>query len=151
MNLKISTSSPECPVDLVTVNDNKIRLVALQVFMLSILFLLIDFWPGMVLLVIDFFARSTGWGKFSLLSFIAEILVKLIKVGEKPVDQAPKRFAARIGLVLTLLTAATWLLHFTTASFTLGCVLAFFSFLESFFGFCAGCWGYYFFKRLLPS
>ncbi|MFM8834088.1 MAG: DUF4395 domain-containing protein [Cytophagales bacterium] len=150
MNSKIPTSSPECPVDFVTVNENKIRLVALQVFVLSILFLSIDFWPGMALLVIDFFARSAGWGKFSLLSLIAETLVKLIKVGEKPVDQAPKRFAARIGFVLTLLTTAAWILDFTTASFALGCVLAFFSFLESFFGFCAGCWGYYLLKRFLP-
>jgi hypothetical protein len=135
MNSKILTYSPECPVDFVTVNENKIRLVALQVFVLSILFLWIDFWPSMVLLVFDFFARSAGRSKFSVLSFVTEILVKLIKVGEKPVDQAPKRFAARIGFVLTLLTTAAWFLHFATASLALGCVLAFFSFLESFFGF----------------
>src|SRR4051794_31778424 len=92
----------ECPVDFITVNENKVRLTALCVFLLVLLFLLVPHWSIAAFLSIDFFCRAFNFGKYSLLNRISDTLVNHFSIVTKPVDQAPKRFAARTGFLFCL-------------------------------------------------
>lgn len=66
----------------------------------------------------------------------------------KPVYLPAKRFAARIGLLFSALILAFHIACISIA-IPLSIVLAFFAALESFIGFCAGCYVYNLFKRVV--
>jgi hypothetical protein len=138
----------ECPVDFITVNENRVRLTALWVLLLVIASFLINALPIFIFLTIDFFLRAFNFGKFSPLNILSGAVVKQFKIPNKPIDQAPKRFAAGIGFVLSVLVAILLLTGFTKASFILAIVFASFAFLESFLSFCAGCYVYTILLRL---
>lgn len=135
-------NTTDCPVDFVSVNENKIRLIAFFVFVLAIVFLVTNLWLIMAFLVVDFFLRAYNFGKYSLLGILSDAVVKQLKIKNKPTDRAPKRFAAGVGLIFTIGILATSLLNLTTLTIIITAVLIFFAFLESFAGFCAGCYVY---------
>jgi hypothetical protein len=140
----------ECPIDFIIVNENHVRLVAAQVFITSVLLAFTVYWPIVLLLIADFVLRATYNKRYSPLAFIAYGLVKLFSIKEKPTDYAPKRFAAWIGFTLSVVILLLLFWDLQVAAITLAAVLAIFSFLESAFGFCAGCYIYSAGKKLLP-
>ena len=139
-------SSVECPVNFVPINENKVRIIALQVFIISTLYVITAWAPLIVFLLIDFFARGFGFYKFSILTQVASGVVSMFTIRNKPIDQAPKQFAARIGIVLSLVIL---IFHsgFPLTAMTFGVMFLSFSFLECFIGFCAGCYLYSFSKK----
>jgi Domain of unknown function (DUF4395) len=138
----------ECPVDLVMVNENKVRFTAFLVLLLTVAFLLTSLWIIIVFLTIDFFLRAFKWGQYSLLSIIGDKFVSVFKIKNKPVDRAPKRFAAGIGFVITLTILLLLAFKFLITAGLVALVLIFFAFLESVLGFCAGCYVYTLGKKL---
>ena len=135
-------SKLECPVDFVTVNENKVRTTAFLVMALTIGFMFTSWWPIIAFLAIDFFLRAFKWGQYSPLGFISDQLVKVLHIGVKPVDRAPKRFAAGVGLGFTVTMLVLLGIGFPITAGLLACVLIIFAFLESVLGFCAGCFVY---------
>jgi hypothetical protein len=131
-----------------TISENKVRLVALWVLLL----VSFSYWmltlPIIIFLSIDFFMRSFGYGKYSLLAILGDFVIKLFHIATKPIYFPPKRFAARIGFVLSLIILAGLLLQLNTVVTGAIVVFAFFAFLESFLGFCAGCYVYSFLIRI---
>lgn len=143
-----------CPTDGVQVNETKVRLVAGLVLLTAIVYLLTAPLGAVslmlpLLLLADFGLRSSEWGRYSPLGYVADGLVKAWKLPYKGTDLAPKRFAARIGLGFSLLITGLQLAGFPTLLPT--AVLALFAALESGFGFCAGCYVYTFYVRLFPK
>ncbi len=138
--MKTITKHPQ----LVT-NESKVRLIAFFVFLLCCIYAysLLLFLP--LLLIIDFGLRSFNLVKFSLLGIIAGWLVTGLKLPVKPVFLPPKRFAARIGLGFSLAIFVVHVAGFNT--FILTGVLICFAALESFAGFCAGCYVFDFIQR----
>lgn len=137
----------DCPVDFVTVNDNRVRIVAFFVLKLAILCFITDSLTIAVILLIDFTLRAFNLNKYSPLAIIAGVFVKLLQLKNKPVDRPPKRFAAFVGLSFSVMILAALLTDFiTTAKVLLG-VLMVFAALESLAGFCAGCYVYSYLKR----
>jgi len=132
----------QCPVDFVQMNENKARLTAFWVFALGIIFLLTNWWIIMAFLVIDFLLRANSLGKYSLLAILSDVIINLFKIKNKPVDRAPKRFAAGVGLVFATGILILTLLKLDTAVLIMTAVLLLFAFLESIVGFCAGCYVY---------
>jgi hypothetical protein len=141
----------ECPVDFIPVNENKVRLTALHVFILAILYLFLSHWSIMAFLVIDFFLRGFNWGKYSVLSRISEKEVQLFHIKSKPIDQAPKRFAAKIGFFFCAAILLSNVLDYGVISIALTVVMLLFSFLESFLGICAGCYAYTFYRKFFTK
>lgn len=137
----------ECPVDFVSINENKARLTAFFVLVLAIVFLITGLWILMAFLVIDFLLRVNNLGKYSLLAILSDAVIKQLKIKNKPTDRAPKRFAAGVGLVFTAGILILALLHLSTLTIVVTIVLVIFAFLESFIGFCAGCYVYSFLKK----
>jgi hypothetical protein len=138
----------ECPVDFITVNENRVRLTALWVLLLVLASFFTYALPVFIFLAIDFFLRAFNFGKFSPLNILSGFAVKQFKIPNKPIDQAPKRFAAGIGFVLSVIVTVLLLTDLTRAAFALAIVFASFAFLESFLSFCAGCYVYTFLLKL---
>jgi hypothetical protein len=132
----------QCPVDYVLINENKARLIAFFVFVLGIIFVMTGLWIIIAFLVVDFFIRVNNWGKYSSLGILSDALIKQLKIKNKPTDRAPKTFAAGVGLVFTIAILILALLHINLGIQVLTAVLLLFAFLESFVGFCAGCYVY---------
>jgi hypothetical protein len=132
----------QCPVDFVLIKENKARLTAFFVLVLGTVFLVTGLWIIVVFLILDFLLRVNNWGKYSLLAILSEVVIRLLKIKNKPTDRAPKRFAAGVGLLFTIGMLLVTLLHLTIITVVVTAVLLFFAFLESFVGFCAGCYVY---------
>ncbi|HVX52463.1 MAG TPA: DUF4395 domain-containing protein [Chitinophagaceae bacterium] len=124
-------------------NENKIRLTALWVFILTLISIWAPLLPVAVFLSADFFLRAFGFGKYSPLSWLSNVVVSALSLGNKPIYFAPKIFAARVGFVLALVAVAGLLLQAGTIVLATYIIFSFFAFLESFLGFCAGCYVYY--------
>lgn len=138
-----------CPTDGVQINETKVRLVAGLVLLTAVTYLLTNWIVLPLLLVADFGLRSFDKGQYSLLAKLADGLIKLGKLPYKGTDQAPKRFAARIGLVVVITIAS---LHLAGVSTIIPvAMLTVFAALESLAGFCAGCYAYTWYVQFFPK
>ncbi len=140
-----------CPVDFVLMDENKARLTAGSIFVLAVTFMLTCLWLVPVFLVIDFSARSFMPGKYSLLNLLSGRLIKVFSIKPKMTDQAPKRFAAKIGLLFSVAIAICFGCNYTMAGLLLAMVLAIFGLLESALSFCAGCNVYHFYNKAFKN
>ena len=132
----------ECPVDFISINENKARLTAFFVLVLAVVYLFTGFWLIIAFLVADFSLRAFNLGRFSPLGFISDAVIKQLKIKNKPVDRAPKRFAVGMGLAFNIVILILIFFHFALAANVLTIILCCFGILESFVGFCAGCYVY---------
>jgi hypothetical protein len=71
-------------------------------------------------------------------------IVRTLSIKNKPIDQAPKVFAARLGFSMCLFLTLAALLSLTVAGVVIASIMVLFSFLESALAFCAGCYVYTF-------
>jgi hypothetical protein len=132
----------QCPVDAVLVNENKARVNAFFVLVLGIVFLFTHLWLIIAVFAADFLIRAAGTGKYSAIGFLSGAVMRQLNIGSKPVDRAPKRFAAYTGFVFSVAILASVLFQWGLAVNVLTAVLILFAFLEAFAGFCAGCYVY---------
>ncbi|TGL53580.1 DUF4395 domain-containing protein [Leptospira kemamanensis] len=122
------------------VNENVTRIVASTVVFLGVLSILFPNYVVLGLLLLGFILRlSYGpkWEPFAF--FTSKYLVPWLGISFVPSAGPPKRFAQLIGfsfsLVAILLYANGYLLAYQITLAT----LVFFASLESFLGWCAGC------------
>lgn len=132
----------QCPVDFVPMNENKARLTAFFVLLLAAVFLFTKWWVIIAFLVVDFLLRANKLGKYSLLAIVSDVVIKQFNIKNKPVDRAPKRFAAGVGVIFTVGILILTFMALNTTVLIVTSALLLFAFLESFVGFCAGCYVY---------
>ena len=131
-----------CPVSSERVDENRVRATALGVILMMGAF----FWTGMAIfpafVALDFYIRAFTRLPYSPISWLAKLFVK--QMGTQPIwiDKAPKIFAARVGLLLTIVTSIAAMLGWSLAAYIAGSTLVLFAFLECGLNFCAGCWVY---------
>jgi hypothetical protein len=128
-----------CPISERMVNENVTRLNALFTFILSILFILSGSFWFLFAMVLDFGFRLISEGKLSPLIKVNSYIIEITNIRKVIINAGPKIFAARIGLLLSFLSLIFWLFNLNVATLTTVCILSFFSFLESAFGFCVAC------------
>ncbi len=133
-----------CPISTERVDENRVRTTAFGTLTIMGLFFMTNnpVFPG--ILMLDFYIRAFTRLKYSPLSFLAHLFVKVIGTEPVWIDKAPKMFAARVGFLLTTLTTAAALLNLPLLALITGSTLVLFSFLECGLNFCAGCWVYTF-------
>lgn len=131
-----------CPISDQRVDENIVRFTALWVVLLTGLTVLVPNIYIPFFLAADFYIRAFTKAPFTPLSWISRRMVKLFKLKPHMIDKAPKIFAARIGLSLSVLMLLAGIFGYTTALISIGAVLMFFAFLECGINFCAGCWVY---------
>ena len=137
-----------CPVDFVKVNENKTRVIAFIVILVTVLFLITGKWWLMLFLALDFFLRAFKLNKYSLIDQVASIVVKLFSIKNIPVDRAPKRFAAKVGCFFASAIMIVDMLGNVPLANVLAYILILFAFLESVFAVCVGCYMYTFLLKL---
>ncbi len=122
------------------VKEQDIRGVALQVFILAVISIYTLSIIPILVLIVDFFIRSILTPKYSLLAIISKrVIGRVIKFRNRIVVFKPKRFAAGIGLFMSLAALFFILTGYIQIAIITLAILSLFSFLEAFFKFCAGC------------
>jgi hypothetical protein len=93
-------------------------------------------------LTVDFLFRGYNQPQYSLLNLLARNLSKLLKLKSKPIDKAPKMFAARLGGFMFLLALIINILDGIEITYVITLLVATLSTLECVFNFCVGCYIY---------
>ncbi|MCK5154068.1 MAG: DUF4395 domain-containing protein [Spirochaetales bacterium] len=123
------------------VQERKVRAIALEVVVISALAIVFKQPIIMLLLSLDFIIRAFINSKYSPLAIISKNFIsKLLPFRNKIILMRPKKFAASIGVILSLAAGIFGLAGQTSIMLYITIVLLTFSFLETFFKFCAGCW-----------
>ncbi len=121
------------------VDEITIRLIAAQVLVVTVVAALGQWWWLYALLAIDF-ALRVGYGpRFSPTAHLAGLIRRRLGRPPRPTSGPPKRFAATIGLVCSLLLLAFAGLGWTAATWVIAVAMIVFPALESILGFCVGC------------
>ena len=128
-----------CPVNERQINENVTRMNALVTFIVASIFIFTPAKWILFILPLDFALRSWFRGRFSPVGQMNRFLVNSLHLGESLINEGPKVFAAQIGLVLSALAVASFLVGFQFIAYSLGGILVLFSFLEAAFGFCVAC------------
>ncbi len=122
------------------VDEAVVRGVALQVFLIAVVVFLLKSPIPVLFLAADFLLRLAGLSRFSPLAFVARsIIVPLRVFRRRRITARPKRFAAGIGFTISLTAALFYWFDLPAGMLVSIGLLAFFSFLEAFLKFCAGC------------
>jgi hypothetical protein len=135
-----------CPVNFIKVDETAIRINGWLNLLLIAAYFYLDTLPIIAVMGVDYLLKQ-ACPKNSPLGLIAKGIASVLKLKPKPVDSAPKRFAAFLGFVMLLAVLAFYQSgHLFTAQGVL-LVFGICTFLEAVFGFCAGCLIY----RYLPT
>ena len=128
-----------CPISDERVNEHVTRLVALFTILLVAAGLIFNSVIFFVFLLADFFIRAFTSLKFSPVSYVGFSVANALNLSKKPIDKAPKIFAARLGFLMTLIITILLIFNLTLASFIVSGILVFFATLEFTLGICVGC------------
>jgi len=137
-----------CPVDQIAVNENRVRITAFFVLLMAITYVFTNSWFVIAFLLADFLLRIFNLNNYSPLALLSGFVVKRLGIKNKPVDRAPKRFAAIVGFIFLTTILIALLTNFILSSLALTAVIIAFASLEAFVGFCAGCYVYSLLKGL---
>ncbi|HKJ41242.1 MAG TPA: DUF4395 domain-containing protein [Sunxiuqinia sp.] len=128
-----------CPISDERINEQVARTTALLVVITAILAFGFNSIILMAFLVADFYVRAFTKMKFSPLSYASNQLNQLLKLPVKPIDKAPKIFAARMGFTMSFIFTVLHAVQLTTASAIVAGIMVLFAGLEFAIAFCAGC------------
>ena len=128
-----------CPVSAQRVNENVVRVVALQVLLLAVLGIYSFNFYISIFLAADFAIRTFTSGKWSILRFVALQINAGMKIKPTFVDAAPKKFAAGVGILFSVLIATFQYFHYPLLAYSVGGILVICAFLEGVIGYCVGC------------
>ncbi|MCF8346768.1 MAG: DUF4395 domain-containing protein [Bacteroidales bacterium] len=131
-----------CPISEEKINESVVRITAFWVVILTGLFVAFPHPAIPLYLAIDFYIRAFTKLRFSPLSRISYTMSGFFGLPERTIDKAPKVFAARVGLLFSLLILLFTLVGVPAAAISTAGVLILFAFLECGLNFCAGCWVY---------
>lgn len=98
-------------------------------------------------LALDFIIRAFARPKYSPLATLARGIVSGLKLPKKMIDSAPKVFAARIGVMFSVVATILYAGQLFYEGTTVLAILLLCAALESVFSFCLGCVVY----SLLPK
>jgi hypothetical protein len=128
-----------CPINERQINENVTRMNALVTFIVMCMFIFTPYKWILFILPIDFALRAWFHGRFSPVGRMNRYLVQSLHLGEILINEGPKVFAARIGLVLSAMALTSFIIGLDMVAYLLGGILVFFSFLEAAFGICVAC------------
>ncbi len=131
-----------CPINEKLVNESVIRLIALQVVIITICIIFYQNSWLTVFLFCDFCIRAFLNPKWSLLRWNANLLVRIFRLTPRLSNEAPKRFAAQVGAVVIGSVTALQFFQIEFLFHLFASAIVLFALLESVFSICVGCWLY---------
>jgi hypothetical protein len=131
--------APSCPITKDILDEHAARATAGLVFTTALSALILASPWLATLLALDFAARSLGARRWSPFAVMARRVLALLRVRPRPVNAGAKQFAARVGLVFSIVILGALLLDLSFLAWLFGAALATCAFLEGTFGYCVGC------------
>jgi hypothetical protein len=140
-----------CPVSPKVVNERVARLNGAFTTLIIILFILTSNIFLMAFLAVDFLLRAIDRGDFSPVAITSKGVAKTFSFQRQMINAGPKLFAARIGLLFSVVVIGLFFAGAFNAAAVVVSVLGLFSFLEAAFGLCVACKIYPLLYRLVYS
>lgn len=131
-----------CPISSERTDERLTRASALFTIVLMAAGILLYSKLFLLFLVIDFYLRAFGNAKYSPVNFTSAGVLNLLQLDKKPIDKAPKIFAARMGFIMSLAAFILVMSGLYVSARVIGGILIFFASLEVLFGICVGCYIY---------
>lgn len=128
-----------CPISDERINEQVTRLNALFAIATVVLAFVSKSPLFLIFLMADFYMRAFTKIKYSPISYASSQLINALQLSKKPIDKAPKIFAARLGFVMTSIISLLFILEFQLAALIVSSILVFFATLEFAFAICVGC------------
>ncbi len=138
-----------CPISYKKIDENVARLNGLFTVVLLGIYALTGSLIPVIFLVFDFLARGFDKPGLSLLARFSKLLVNAFKVRPQLINAGPKLFAARVGLLFSLLVLVASIPGWTTVALVIALLFGVCAFLEAAFGFCVACKLYPFVYKLI--
>lgn len=132
-------SSISCPVSDERINENVGRIAAAYTLILTTTAVLCGYHWIMAGLAVDFGIRAFTPATLSPMRWISKSTSRLFRLRNIQVDAAPKKFAAGMGMIFSILILAAGLLNYDLAEYILASMLIACAILESVFAYCVGC------------
>ena len=137
-----------CPISTRKINSKIVRLISAQVAMFALALAITKEPIFALVLCIDFVVRFFRLQKFSLFFILGQSISKILSLKPLFTDEAPKRFALIMGLIMSFILLVTYGLGF----YSFGLIVVFIIFvcalLEALFDYCVGCKIYYILRKL---
>lgn len=132
-----------CPVSNAKADENVVRTSAILTVLITATAVLVNSYIILFFLSADFAIRSFFSGIDSPLKTLSNHIAGILNIRNKKfIDAAPKKFAALLGMIFSLVAGLLLLFQLPTAALITASILIFCAFLEGVFGFCLGCFVY---------
>lgn len=128
-----------CPISFNKIDEHVARLNGFFTVALLVVFLLTGSVLPVVFLVLDFLARGLGQPQWSLLARSSTRILKSAGVKPKLLNAGPKLFAARVGLLFSVLVLLSAVVGWDIAAVVITLIFGVCAFLEAAVGFCVAC------------
>lgn len=128
-----------CPISFKKIDEHVARLNGFFTVGLLVVFLITGSVLPVVFLVVDFLARGLEYPKWSLLAQLSKRILSVLQVKPKLVNAGPKLFAARVGLLFSVLVAISSIAGWDVAALVIALIFGICAFLEAAIGFCVAC------------
>ena len=132
-----------CPISFNRIDSNLVRIIALQVIVVSFFLLLSSNLLFAYLLLFDFSVRTLNIKKISPFILVANFFLKIFQIQPQLCDEAPKRFALYLGLGIVGFVTLLLLFSFVKIAMFLTIILILCASFETLFDYCIGCKIYY--------
>ncbi len=129
-----------CPISTDLVNTKLTRTYSFITFLAISFYLFTPFKEVIYISALDFIIRVFIGVKYSPICFLIREGLKIGNIPPQMVNSGPKKFAAKIGLIITVLMAISALAGLTYTSLILGVVSFTAIGAEAIFGFCVACY-----------
>jgi len=134
---------PSCPISSLRIDTHIVRVVSMQIALITLLLLLTQERFFTLILLFDFSVRVLRIPHLSLFYIVAKFILRTFNVKTKYIDEAPKRFALYLGLTASLFITFFYFTGLFKVSMFITLVLLICALLEAVFDFCIGCKLYY--------
>lgn len=138
-----------CPISYHKINENVARLNGLFTVILLAVFLVTSNVLPVLFLLVDFLLRGIERSSWSPLAIVSKFILSKLKVAPHLINAGPKIFAARIGLLFSLLISISVVFNLEIGAIVLAFVFGSCAFMEAAFNYCVACKFYPFFYRLV--
>ncbi len=139
-----------CPISFNRVDANFVRIIAVQVISIALLLIYTQELIFALILFFDFSVRILTLKKLSILSYIAQFIITYFKIEVELCDEAPKRFALYVGIVIISTFTLLYFFQLNILASILVGILLICAFLEATFDYCVGCKVYYLLQFVYP-
>jgi len=120
-----------CPIEGTLINEPTVRVVAGLVAITAVIGIYFQSPVIFLFLTFDFFVRGFNKKEWSLFRYFGIQTVNVINIKEKLIDAGGKKFASKVGFILSSILTLASVLELSEVVYALGGILVLFATLES--------------------